>query len=96
MDYSLFRFQGLATAPHRSRNLIFGGQTIIDQVNRDHSVCALLSKMEEVYVFLTTAELKAIESMKTIVERITRQTLECSYFIQAYCGNPKFRELILP
>ena len=49
--------------------------------------------MDEVYTFLTTAELKVVESMKTIVDRITLQTLECSHFIQAYCANQKFREL---
>jgi len=93
MDYPLFRFQGLAVAPRWSHNLIYELQTIIDQTNRDNSVRALLSKMDEVYMFLTTAELKDIRSMKVIVERITRQTVECSYFIQAYCGNQKFRKL---
>ena len=69
-------------------------QMIVEQAHLDVSVCELLSKMNEVYTFLTTAELKAIESMKTIVDRITHQTLECSHFIQAYCANQKFRELI--
>jgi len=95
VDYPLFCFQGLAVAPHRSRNLIYGWQIIIAQAHLDISVCELLSKMDEVYTFLTTAELKAIESMKTIVERITHQTLECSHFIRAYCANSnqKFRKL---
>ena len=95
VDYPLFCFQGLAVAEvHPPRNLIYRFQIIIDQANRDDSVCKLLWKMDEVYTFLTTVELKAIESMKTTVERITHQTLECSYFIQAYCANPKFRKLI--
>ena len=93
VEYPLFCLQGLAVAIHWSRNLIYRCQIIIDQANRDDSIRALLSKMDEVYMFLTTAELKAITSMKAIVERITRQTLECSYFIQAYCGNQKFRKL---
>ena len=73
-----------------SHNLIYELQTIIDQINRDDSVQALLSTMDEVYMFLTTAELDDIRSMKSAIERITHQTLECSYFIQAYCGNQKF------
>ena len=96
MDYPLFCCQGLANVLHWSHNLIYGLQIIIEQAHLDVSVCKLLSKMNEVYTFLTTAELKAIESMKTIVERITHQTLECSYFIQAYCANEKFRKLISP
>jgi len=68
---------------------------IIDQVNRDNSIESLLLKMNEVYTFLTGEELRRIESMKTIVERITRQTLECSYFIREYSKNEKFRMLRL-
>ena len=93
MDYPLFCCQGLANTPRWSHNLTYGLQIIIEQAHLDVSVCELLSKMNEVYTFLTTAELKVIESMKTIVERITHQTLECSYFIQAYCANQKFRKL---
>ena len=33
--------------------------------------------------------------MKTVVERITHQTLECSYFIQEYSKNENFRKLRL-
>jgi len=94
VDYPLFCFQGLAFAFRWPRNLIYGGlQIIIEQAHLDDSVCKLLSKMNEVYTFLTAAELKAIESMKAIVECINHQTLECSYFIQAYCANQKFRKL---
>ena len=92
VDYPLFCFQGLAAAHYRARNLIYGLQVIIEQVHLDASICALLSKMNEVYTFLTTAELNDITSMKTIVERITHQTVQCSYFIQAYCVNQKFRK----
>ena len=63
---------------------------IIDQVNRDDSIRSLLLKMDEVYAFLTGEELQRIESMKTVVERVTRQTLECSYFIREYSKNEKF------
>ena len=92
VDYPLFCFQGLAFALHRLRNLIDRRQIIIEQANLDVSICELLSKMKEVYTFLTAEDLKDIRSMKAIVERITHQTLECSYFIQAYCANQKFCE----
>ena len=51
--------------------------------------------MNEVYTLLTEKELGDVESMKDVVERITRQTLECSYFIQEYAKNEKFRKLRL-
>ena len=91
MDYPLFCSKGLAIALRWSYNLISKLQAIVDQTNRDDSVRALLSKMDEVYTFLSTAELDDIKSMKTIIERITRQPVECSYFIQTYCGSQKFR-----
>ena len=51
--------------------------------------------MNEVYIFLTGEELRRIEFMKVVVECITRQTLECSYFIREYSKNEKFRMLRL-
>lgn len=57
---------------------------IIDQTIRDDSLRSLLPKMHRAYTFLTQAELQDIEFMKTVVERICHQTLECSYFIQEY------------
>ena len=103
----MFRFtltckqRGLSSLPfprsgiafHWSHNLIYELQSIIYQPNRDDSVLKLLSKMDEVYTLLTTAGLEDIESMKVIVERITHQTVECSYFIQAYCANQNFRKV---
>ena len=68
---------------------------VIDQVNRDKSIGSLLLKMDKVYTFLTRKELRDIDSMKIVVERITLQTLECSYFIQEYAKNEKFRKLRL-
>lgn len=68
---------------------------IVDQVNRDGSIRSLVRKMDEVYTFLTGEELRHIESMKHVVERITHQTLECSYFIQEYSKNKEFRMLRL-
>jgi len=86
-------FQGLAIALCWSHYLIYRLQAIVEQADLDSSVRALLSKMDEIYTFLTNEELKVIESMKSIVERITHQTVQCSYFIQAYCGDQKFRKL---
>ena len=68
---------------------------IIDQVNRDESIRSLLRKMNEVYSFLLGEELSRIKSMTIVVERITRQTLECCYFIREYSKNEKFRMLRL-
>ena len=93
VDYPVFCFRGLAIALRWSRNLIYGLQIIIEQAHLDISVCELFSKMNEVYTFLTTAGLNDIRSMKVIIQRIAHQTLECSYFIRAYCANQKFREL---
>ena len=67
-------------------------QRIVDQKNRDDAVCSLLLKMNEVYETLTKEELRDIESMKGVVELISRQTLECSYFIREYASNEKFRK----
>ena len=82
--------------PHLLVNLtIYIYQMIIDQTTRDDSVRSLLSKMNEVYSFLVKEELRDIESMKTVVERICYQTLECSYFIREYSQNKNFRKLML-
>jgi hypothetical protein len=77
----------------RCKLTIFVYQMIIDQTTRDNSVRSLLSKMNEVYTFLMKEELRDIESMKTVVERICYQTLECSYFIREYSQNKNFRKL---
>ena len=69
-------------------------QMIIVQTNRDKNVCSLLSKMNGVYTCLIRQELRDIESMKTLVATICKQTLECSYFIQRYAQDAKFRKLV--
>jgi hypothetical protein len=66
---------------------------VIDETTRDDSVRSLLLKMNEVYTFLMEEEFRNIESMKTVVERICCQNLECSYFIQEYSQNKRFRKL---
>jgi hypothetical protein len=70
-------------------------QTIIAQTSRDDSVCSLLSKMDEVYTFLIHADLQDIKSMKTVIDNIYHQTLECSYFIREYSQNETFRKSVL-
>jgi len=47
--------------------------------------------MNELYA-LVQAGLQDIKTMQTLVERICHQTLECSYFIQQYAQNEKFRK----
>jgi hypothetical protein len=66
---------------------------IIEQTDRDNNVYSLLVKMNEVYTFLTEEDqLRDIESMKNLVATICKQTLECSYFIQRYAHDAKFRK----
>ncbi|KAH9487260.1 Vegetative incompatibility protein HET-E-1 [Psilocybe cubensis] len=75
--------------------LSFASKAIVNQNIRDGSIVSLLKKMNDVYIFLTAADLRDIESMKGIVEQICRQTLECSYFIREYAQNTKFRTRLL-
>jgi hypothetical protein len=51
--------------------------------------------MDDVYTSLTDEPLRDVQSMKSVVERITEQTLECSYFILEYSKNEQFRKLRL-
>ena len=67
---------------------------IIGQINQDNDVSSLLTKMNEIYTFLTQADLLDIKSMKTVVTCICKQTLECSYFIQKYAQDTKFRKSV--
>ncbi|KAG2150683.1 uncharacterized protein EDB93DRAFT_329266 [Suillus bovinus] len=58
---------------------------ILDQAERDVAVSTLLSKISEVYTFITEEEeLTKIESMVAIYEKIAHQTLECADFISHY------------
>jgi hypothetical protein len=40
--------------------------------------------MKDVYDLVTTEYLKDVESLKDALARLSKQTLECSYFIQDY------------
>ncbi|KXN81645.1 hypothetical protein AN958_04067 [Leucoagaricus sp. SymC.cos] len=70
--------------------LSFALQKVTEQVELDDSVCSLVVKMDETYTFLISEGMEQIEGMKTVVRRISEQTLECAYFIQAYLKNKPF------
>ncbi|KAG1800887.1 uncharacterized protein HD556DRAFT_967441 [Suillus plorans] len=58
---------------------------ILDQADRDVAVSLLLSKISEVYTFITEEEeLAKIQSMLAIYGKIAQQTLECADFISHY------------
>ncbi|KAG1792137.1 uncharacterized protein HD556DRAFT_1537001 [Suillus plorans] len=58
---------------------------ILDQADRDVAVSLLLSKISEVYTFITEEEeLAKIKSMLAIYGKIAQQTLECADFISHY------------
>ncbi|PPR04540.1 hypothetical protein CVT26_002507 [Gymnopilus dilepis] len=66
---------------------------ITDQADRDRSVQNLLDTMTDLYMVLNNERLEDIESMKSIVQCICQQTLECAYFIEGYAKDQKFRKL---
>ncbi|KAG2091229.1 uncharacterized protein F5147DRAFT_823336 [Suillus discolor] len=58
---------------------------ILDQADRDVAVSSLLSKISEVYTFITEGEeLAKIQSMLAIYGKIAQQMLECADFISHY------------
>ncbi|PPQ74828.1 hypothetical protein CVT26_005429 [Gymnopilus dilepis] len=69
-------------------------KVITEQADRDRSVQNLLVTMRDLYMLLNNERLQEIQSMKTIVQCICQQTLECSYFIEGYTKNQKFRTRI--
>ncbi|KXN90686.1 hypothetical protein AN958_03971 [Leucoagaricus sp. SymC.cos] len=75
--------------------LSFALQKITEQAELDDSVLSLVVKMNEVYIFLTRKGMEQIEGMETVVRRISQQTLECAYFIQAYSRNKHFWSRLL-
>ncbi|OJA15904.1 hypothetical protein AZE42_11497, partial [Rhizopogon vesiculosus] len=65
--------------------LTSASQMILDQVDRDDAVSSLLSKVSEVFAFITEEEeLAKITSMLAVYGKIARQTLECADFITHY------------
>ncbi|PPQ73248.1 hypothetical protein CVT26_015058 [Gymnopilus dilepis] len=63
---------------------------ITKQAERDESVGRLLVKMTEVYTLLNEADLKKLKSMESVLDRISHQTIECSFFIAEYSRTDKF------
>ena len=58
---------------------------ILDQAKRDDAVDVLLSKISQVYTFITQDEaLAKIRSMLVIYGKIAQQTLDCADFIAHY------------
>ncbi|PPQ72845.1 hypothetical protein CVT26_003478 [Gymnopilus dilepis] len=70
-------------------------KVITKQADRDESVGRLLNKMTEVYSLLNETDLKKLESMESVLERISHQTIECSFFIAEYSRTDKFGMRIL-
>ncbi|KAG2125500.1 hypothetical protein DEU56DRAFT_759235 [Suillus clintonianus] len=58
---------------------------ILDQANRDNAVHDLLTKISDVYTFITEEEeLAKMQSMLAVYVKIAQQTLECADFITHY------------
>ncbi|KAG2046098.1 hypothetical protein BDR06DRAFT_1015016 [Suillus hirtellus] len=57
---------------------------ILHQADRDVAVSRPLSKVSEVYTFITEEELPQIKSMLAIYGRIAQQTLDFADFISHY------------
>jgi hypothetical protein len=55
------------------------------QQARDEKISELVRTMEETYSFVASAEsLKKSPVLQAIVEQISKQTIECGFFIQEY------------
>jgi hypothetical protein len=68
---------------------------ILDQADRDVAVSRLLSKISEVFTFITEEkELIKIQSMLATYGKIAQQTLECADFIRHYAETKSACELI--
>ncbi|KAI0316855.1 hypothetical protein OF83DRAFT_1059655 [Amylostereum chailletii] len=65
---------------------------ILSQDKRDKAVAKLLETMRDVYAYLNASdELKNIDDhRKTVLQRISRQTVECAYFIRDYSDIKNF------
>ncbi|KIK60577.1 hypothetical protein GYMLUDRAFT_244151 [Collybiopsis luxurians FD-317 M1] len=64
-------------------------QAIQNQVQRDINIISLVETMDDIYAFVKEAEpLRRIESHKEVMNRISQQTVDCGYFISAYCADP--------
>jgi hypothetical protein len=73
----------------------FWQQMILDQAHRDVAISRLLSKISEVYTFITEEkELIKIHSMLATYGKIAQQTLVCADFISHYSETKSVCELV--
>ncbi|KAG2144631.1 uncharacterized protein EDB93DRAFT_1337942, partial [Suillus bovinus] len=71
--------------------LSIASKIIIAQAERDKSIHSLLKKLAEVYRFMTQDDnLGKIESMRGIVGKVAKQTMECARFIREYSEKKSF------
>jgi len=69
-------------------------QMILDQAARDDAVSTLLTKVSEVYDFITEGgTLAEIKSMQATYVKISQQTLVCADFIAHYAETKNACEL---
>jgi hypothetical protein len=68
---------------------------ILDHADSDDAVSSLLSKISEVYTFITEEEeLSKVQFMLATYGKIAQQTLECADFISHYSETKSVCELI--
>jgi hypothetical protein len=62
-----------------------------DQKRRDKSVDSLAKTMRDIYVIVHESDaLKERKTLKSIIIALSKQTIECAYFIQKYATDHNF------
>ncbi|KAF9049428.1 hypothetical protein BDP27DRAFT_1434122 [Rhodocollybia butyracea] len=63
-------------------------KVVHDQIQRDMNIQCLVNTMDDIYSFVKEAEpLHHIESQRQVMACLAQQTVECGYFISAYCSE---------
>lgn len=63
-------------------------QLVVAQMQRDINILLLVDAMDDVYDFVKEAEpLRTIKSHEKVITVLAQQTIECGYFISAYCKD---------
>jgi len=72
-----------------SRLFMGSEQAIKGQLDRDKEITELLATMRDVYSFVEDVKKfpDKIDRLEDTILQILRQTVECSFFIQEYCGH---------
>ncbi|TDL20643.1 hypothetical protein BD410DRAFT_871159, partial [Rickenella mellea] len=65
-------------------------KTIVAQGDRDDRIQRLYKIMDDVYTNVIEAESSRIESHTQLIAVMSRQTIECGYFITSYAKNKNF------